>query len=240
MSSYNQKPLLTVSSAKSILTGSQLPLQALSRGSIGRKLVRYGGPLESALNSKACLQLTIPAKHGVAHYKEYSYFGVHTHKSKQRICRYGSTPYTLSCAHEWLTRDRRCVAFADSSGLKPIRHGRKQQKLRDRVHQCIHTDHLTSWVSESGGEYLLNEPYFFEGDYQQRLQAEGFSVFQLPINISPYCGKWSKDVGSPPASRSFLITSYENGCELDVIWQQVAEAALALPVWNDVSGIRYV
>ena len=240
MSSYNQKPLLTVSSAKSIRAGSQPPLQALSRRSEVNNLVRYAGPLDTSLNSDKFLQLTIPARHPEFHYKAYSYFGVHTRSSPRRKYPAFFDPLKPSTAHEWMTRDRRCVAFVDTSGLTPIVHGPYEQPLRDRVHQCIRTDHMTSWVSGSGAEFLLNEPYVIEDDYRLKLKENGFSAFQLPINISPYCGMWAKDAGSPPGSRSYLITSSANSDELGSIREKLSSAAFSLPAWNDVSGIRYV
>jgi len=99
---------------------------------------------------------------------------------------------------------------------------------------------MTSWVSRSGAEFLLNEPYVIEDDYRLKLKEAGFSSFQLPINISPYCGMWAKEAGSPPGSRSYLITSSANVEELDFIREQLSRAAFSLPAWNDVSGIRYV
>ena len=240
MSSNTRRPLLTIRSATSTRSLQTAPRSKFLWQPKGKKLVRYAGPLDAGVKSKNCLQLIIPAQYSTARYSKYAYFGVHTSESPQRTSPDWSSPLQLSTAHEWLSRDRRCIAFTDSSGLRPIKHGLKQEKLRDRVHRCIRTDHMTSWVSESGGEYMLNEPYVIEDDYQLKLQAEGFASFQLPINISPYCGLWDATAGSRPGTTSVLITSYENGLELDLISQRLAAAALKLPAWNDVSGVLYV
>jgi hypothetical protein len=240
MSSNARLPLLTIRSAKSIRSLQTAQKSQLLWQPKGKKLVRFAGPLHAGGKSRNCLQLIIPAQHSAARYSKYAYFGVHTSESPQRTSPKGSMPLQLSIAYEWLSRDRRCIAFTDSSGLKPIKHAPKQQNMRKRVQQCVRTDHMTSWISESGGEYLLNEPYTFEDDYQLKLQADGFAVVQVAISISPYCGLWRDEKGSRPGTTSFLITSCENGLELDYISQKLAEAAIKLPAWNDVSGVRYV
>jgi hypothetical protein len=241
MSSQIRRPLLTIRSAQSIRSVQTAPVEQLTLWPETNELVRFAGPCHTDLNSKMYLRLAISAQHSLANYKEYDYFGVHTRgQLKQKSTSWGSV-IRLKAAQDWLCRDRRCVAFVDASGLTPVAWTPQDEEQTELLNTCVHTDHLTYWISSSGAKFLLNEPYGFDDDYQQRLKKKGFVGFRLPINISPYCGGgWTIDPSTSPHSRSFLITRAESTHELEEIEQKLIEADKYLPAWNDVSEIHYV
>lgn len=186
--------------------------------------------------------ITIKANHPASLYKPYNYFGVYCSPEKDglTISRYDPDgPYT-----EWLLRARRCVAFADISGLKPIKYNaRKHEEFVMAIRSSCNVDHPTVWESPNGTLFLLNEPYTPLLDGGNALVEAGFTYINVPINLSPYCGGGQLGTGSlgtQPGTRSYLITKSEHQAELASIQSKLTQAEKNAPAWNDISGVSNV
>lgn len=186
--------------------------------------------------------LVIQSNRPEKNYSPYSYFGVHCASGQYKLPVSRCTndgPYT-----EWLLRARRCIHFADSSGLKPIvfdasKHG----EFLTAIRSSCNVDHPTVWVSSQGKIFLLNEPYTPLFDGGNTLETAGFSYIEVPINMSPYCGGGQIEkafLGADPGTRSYLITKAENQIELVSIQSKLIQAAKNAPDWNDTTGVQNV
>lgn len=176
------------------------------------------------------------------HYFPYNYFGVHCSSKQYKLPVSRCTddgPYT-----EWLLRARRCVAFADISGIKPIKYNsRKYEKFVTAIRSSCNIDHPTIWESPNGTLFLLNEPYVPLLDGGNALVEAGFTHINVPIDLSPYCGGGQLGTGSlgtQPGTRSYLITKSEHQAELASIKSKLTQAAKNAPAWNDISGVSNV
>jgi len=199
-------------------------------------LVLYTPNYTTASGKRGQGKLQISAKHNFSYYKPYHYCAVLGSDNKSIG---NGRDITESCAHEWLTRSRRAVMFADHSKLKPVKckqrsFGAILSKLRDSLHE----DHASCWVGSSGTCFILNEPYMFEQDYIKRLEANGLAGILLPVDISPYCGWWNTLIGALPRTHSFLICDISAKAELDAIARALSEANT--PAWNSMEGISHV
>ena len=202
----------------------------------------YSRKFRSANGTLDQEMITIWANHPASFYEPYNYFGVHcsTEKYGLTISRYDPDgPYT-----EWLLRARRCVAFADISGIKPIKYvARKHEKFVMAIRSSCNVDHPTVWESPNGTLFLLNEPYIPLLDSGNALVEAGFTHIEVPVNLSPYCGGGQLGpgfIGTPPGTRSYLITKTENQTELASIQSKLTQAAKNAPAWNDISGVSNV
>ncbi len=175
-------------------------------------------------------------------YSPYNYFGVHCSSGQYKlpISRFDyDGSYT-----EWLLRARRCIHFADVSGLKPIVFdAKKHGSFLTAIRSSCNVDHPTVWVSSLGTLFLLNEPYTPLFDGRNTLGTAGFSYTEVPINMSPYCGGGrigSDCLGTDPGTRSYLITKAENHSELIAIQSKLVKAQDGAMPWNDTTGVQNV
>lgn len=110
--------------------------------------------------------------------------------------------------------------------------------LLERVEQTVYTDHVSVWVSDTGTQFVLNEPYgktyVDEGD---KLLDAGLVRIKLPTSLSPYCGGSSNVQGAQPGTRSFLIGFKRYEAELLAIAEKLRTAAAGAPAWNDTTGV---
>jgi hypothetical protein len=209
------------------------PIHAGAKGSITTysRALTGGTPLSSAL----CL--TARAKHPISHYMGYRHSCVHTSVHPQ-FCRTRPVmEFSQRNAKEWLTRDRRAIFFTDASGMRPLRRPGAHRKLCLDVAQHVDIDHETVWLSETGGVYLLSEPYDGYENYDRILTTHSYCVIEVPVNISPYCGGWKDTPGQLPSTRSFVITKSKNYEDLLLIAGRLSAAVETLPAWNDVSEV---
>ena len=186
-------------------------------------------------------KITFNAKNLVNHYKPYSYFGVHCSIDKKNMSyswRECQGPYT-----EWLLRARRCVAFADTTELKPVKFNvKKHNHVWEEIRVACNLDHTTIWVSAVGTLFLLTEPYRDLEDEPNTLNSAGYCYIQVPLNLSPYCGGSGDPSLSTAISKttSYLITSRANQTELSGINDKLRLAEQSALPWNDMSGVRNV
>ena len=144
---------------------------------------------------------------------------------------------------EWLSVFRRTVLFADTTGLKPINIDKSSsgfKALDTLVERHIYCDHVTYWQSSLGSKFLLNEPYFIESDYQEKLIGAGLVSIVVPTISSPYCGRWNPAVGATPGTTSYLICDKAHVLELMQIDSLLKAGLLNAPEWNDTAKVRYV
>ena len=144
---------------------------------------------------------------------------------------------------EWLSVFRRTVLFADTTGLKPINIDKSSSEFKaldTLVERHIYCDHVTYWQSSLGSKFLLNEPYFIESDYQEKLIGAGLVLIVVPTNSSPYCGKWDPAVGATPGTTSYLICDKAHALELMQIDSLLKAGLLNAPEWNDTAEVHHV
>ena len=144
---------------------------------------------------------------------------------------------------EWLSVFRRTVLFADTTGLKPINIDKSSsgfKTLDTLVERHIYCDHVTYWQSSLGSKFLLNEPYFIESDYQEKLIGAGLVSIVAPTNLSPYCGRWNPAVGATPGTTSYLICDKAHVLELMQIDSLLKAGLLNAPEWNDTAEVHHV
>jgi len=214
-------------------TGRQIPAPTTAN-----VITIYARPHSPRHRSYAQQKITFAPKHSVTHYKAYPYFGVHCSPSRDRL--YPSRPASQQPYTEWLLRARRSALFADTTGLKPTKRTIKKilsQQLR--IRKCCAVDHLSTWISNTGALFFLNEPYCQLLKNQNDLLAQGFVYIGIPLNLSPYCGGGSLNA-TAPGTRSYLITELANQQELLQIEKLLQHAALTAPRWNDTAGVSNV
>jgi hypothetical protein len=202
----------------------------------------YSRRFKNVQGSTSQEMLVIQSNQPEKYYSPYNYFGVHCSQGqfKLAISRYANDgPYT-----EWLLRARRCIHFADVSGLKPIVFdAKKHGGFLTAIRSSCNVDHPTVWVSSLGTLFLLNEPYTPLFDGRNTLDTAGFSYFEVPINMSPYCGGGrigSDFLSTDPGTRSYLITKAENYSELVSIKSKLIKARYSAMPWNDTTGVKNV
>lgn len=198
----------------------------------------FARPHSPIIGSHVQQKLMFVAQNFVRYYDAYPYFGVHCSPSRRKVL--VSRPASKQPYTEWLLRARRSALFADTTGLKPTRRSTKKIRSQQlRIRKCCSVDHLSTWVSNTGALFFLNEPYCQLLKNQNDLLAQGFVYISLPLNLSPYCGGGSLNA-TAPGTRSYLITDSANQPELLQIEKLLQHAALTAPRWNDTAGVSNV
>jgi hypothetical protein len=202
-------------------------------------MIVYGQPYLSGLKWVKPF-IDIPALHSFSIYVGYIYCATFVSDRPIR-----PLPAQKSKAHAdaWLSVFRRTVLFADTTGLKPINIDKSSSEfeaLDTLVERHIYCDHVTYWQSSLGSKFLLNEPYFIESDYQEKLIGAGLVLIVVPTNSSPYCGRWNPDFGAPPGTTSYLICDKAHALELMQIDSLLTAGLLNAPEWNDTAEVHHV
>jgi hypothetical protein len=203
-------------------------------------ITRFSRTLAVANGSPVSFALQIQAQCPATHYLPYPYFGINTANSRYELIGWGSSADAASAAYEGLTRDRRCVRFTDVTRLRPSRPTFFSPAEMEALRKIQHMDHVTGWTSSTGATFVLNEPYVPNADGFFRTGAYGFVIAVVPINISPYCGSWSSEIGALPYTRSYLIARGCDAAELECLQERLEAAACSEPAWNDITGIHHV
>ena len=129
-----------------------------------RALTLYSRKFKNVQGSTSQEMLVISSNQPEKYYSPYNYFSVHCSPEQYKLTVSRSAndgPYT-----EWLLRARRCIHFADVSGLKPIVFdAKKHWDFLTVIRSSCNVDHPTVWASSLGTLFLLNEPYtpLFDG-----------------------------------------------------------------------------
>ena len=200
-------------------------------------MIVYGQPYLSGLKWVKPF-IDTPALHPFSIYVGYIYCATFV---SDRPIRPLSAQKSKAHADAWLSVFRRTALFADTTGLKPININKSSsgfKTLDTRVNQCIHCDHVTYWRSPLGSNFILNEPYFIESDYQEKLLGAGLVSIVVPTNLSPYCGKWNPAVGATPGTTSYLICDKAHVLELMQIDSLLTAGLLNAPEWNDTAEVH--
>lgn len=171
---------------------------------------------------------------------KYPYFQTRTHStpSFQSV----HHPATKASNDEWLCRDRRTILFSACAGLLPCNVKPAHEKLEKGFSTVISDcDHVSYWQDEMGVPYLLVEPYrdSFTNRELNLLHHAGIVTTEIPINLSPYCGRWDSKIGAMPATRSFLATNIVDKYRLEEIEKNLSEEIATAPAWNDTSKIKH-
>ncbi len=177
--------------------------------------------------------LKIQSLHLYSHYKPYCYAKVNVSTKPMPLSKYSA--YDQTSAEEWLTRVRRTVLFADITGLTPTKAN--YSSLTSRANAAMRCDHVTRWVSPWGTQFILNEPYIAEPDFQLKLAEQGLAVVIVPTDLSPYCGLWRPNKGAKPGTTSYLICDIADAEELNHLFNNVNLSLI--PAWNCVKGVVY-
>jgi hypothetical protein len=132
---------------------------------------------------------------------------------------------------EWICRARRTAFFLEVTYLTLIEtQSNDSEELIDVIRKHMQIDHLS--ILERNGElFVLNEPY---GDHAlgvQGLIAQGLSVIKVPINLAPYCGKFSSEKDSRPWTTSYLISAKQTMTSQDIA-ERLELADVFAPAWN--------
>jgi len=181
--------------------------------------------------------ITFSATQPTDYYRSYDYFGTHCSLAKEGFP--WSWRKTYGSYAEWLLRARRCVLFADVTGLQPVKHSSdKTRQWESDIRKYCSVDHASIWTSSAGSVFLLNEPYCPLLQNPTDLMDKGFTYIEIPLNISPYCG--GSLSANAPGTRSYLITNLANHNELVHIKKELHRAALFAPRWDDLSGVSDV
>ena len=138
---------------------------------------------------------------------------------------------------ETKARARRLEAFVSASKLREVlnyasvKH-QEMCKIARRKTPSRHLGHCTFWTLANMA-VVMSEPY--RGALSDQHCDELYAV-EVPVNISPYCGRWSCKPGEKPWTRTFLITSILKRRQLDEVFKRLESAAKKLPPWNYVEG----
>lgn len=139
---------------------------------------------------------------------------------------------------EELARWRRTHDFAAVSGLGcRVFNSDNPPSLYGRARRACHCDHTSVWGSAGGAIFILNEVYQQVTDDDGELTAAGLVAMELPIALSPYCGKWDAKPGALPGTRSYLLCDALDAGELTSIIQKLNAASVRAPAWNAVAGV---
>jgi len=203
-------------------------------------ITRFSRLLTIEDGSAVSFVLRIPAQRTSDFYLPYPYFGINTESSRYELTGWGPSAFTDSDAYEWLTRDRRCVRFADVTRLRPKRHEFFRHEAMEALREIQHMDHVSGWTSTTGATFVLNEPYVPSSTGFFRTGLHEFMIVEVPINASPYCGSWSSEIGALPHTRSYLIARGCDAAELECLQERLKAAACSEPAWNDITGIYHV
>lgn len=178
--------------------------------------------------------LNIQSLHPYSHYTPYCYATVNVSAKPMSLSKY--TAFDHTSAEECLSRVRRTILFADTTGLIPTKAN--YGSLTSRANKAMHCDHVTRWVSPWGLQLILNEPYLDDPDYQLKLKGQGLVGVIVPTNLSPYCGRWRPNIGDKPGTTSYLICDIADAKELNCLFSKLNLSIV--PAWNCVKGVQYV
>lgn len=134
---------------------------------------------------------------------------------------------------EQAARARRTSLFANTTALSQTKTQTKRTLAEiEVINRHMHMDHLSAWHSGSGALFILNEPYYCKEADISALENSGYEVRVVPTDLAPYCGQFKTEAGAQPGTTSLLITTSNNVDELDLIYQNLLEAARSAPAWN--------
>ena len=184
-------------------------------------------------------KIDLSAQHHYRYYTAYGYCAPHC--SIQQTGLMPSSGATSDGGYvEYLVRARRCIAFADTAELKPIKiNPLKHKKILDRLRTACRLDHTTVWLSLCGTRFILVEPYQDLGS-PHALTKAGFIYITVPESLSPYCGSWRQDPGTHPRTKSYLICAAAHQAKLAAINNKLQTQSGFSPSWNDLVGVSYV
>lgn len=183
--------------------------------------------------------IEVAAMHPISHYLPYKYFlnGLLTTQAKHKV----TVPSSRQMPVEHLVRVRRCIDFSDTSGLQAkLKISTETSNISSQLQRLCNLDHVSEWRSSAGTIFILNEPYVKLEHIDGELAKKSFSYIELPVSLSPYCGRWSDQTGAMPYSMSFLICKSDSNDELMTIGEKLIAAALKAPLWNDTVGVKNV
>ncbi len=201
--------------------------------------VLYARPHRDQNGRPAQEMIALNAQHPYEYYVPYGYFLPHCGPIAKALSPYRDSSdggYT-----EYLVRARRCVAFADASGLRPVevQSGTSDDLLTELRLGCL-LDHTTEWVSTRGTKFILTEPYTALERFPGAIAQGGFSHIMLPESFSPYGGVWNPTPGIAPRSKSYLICPSVHRRELFEIGDRLEATANLMPRWNNLTGVSHV
>jgi len=178
------------------------------------------------------LSINLKAKNIAKFYQPYPYFFLNIIHDKSNVINHG---YEIETAKEWIARSRRTVLFSDTLNLMPVRHTLKGfRTIFNKVGKITYCDHMSCWISTTGTKFVMIEPYedLVINGCIQMLDKVGLSAIEVPIEFSPYCGRWSSLPGALPWSKCYLICDSKNIDELKVLKEiLLLENA---PAWNTI------
>jgi len=119
-----------------------------------------------------------------------------------------------------------------------MRSTKKIEEQQTRICEGCFVDHLSTWISNAGTLFFLNEPYGALLKNPSDLLLKGFVHVELPLKLSPYCGGSLNN--NAPGTKSYLITERANQDELLEIYEKLKQAELTAPDWNDASEVSNV
>ena len=182
-------------------------------------------------------EVTISAVQPYSFYKPYDYCTVNVSDKPMLLSKY--MVHDKSSADEWITRASRTVFFADETKLAPQKFSKKHfGDISTRFYSAGSHDHVTFWMSASGVQYILNEPYSVDPNYTLNLLKQGLVAIIVPTEISPYCGSWDPVMGAKPGTTSYLICNLKDANQLTGLLSNFYSALV--PDWNCVKGVHHV
>ena len=204
------------------------------------RLKIYGHPYRAADASIKQPTITVAAQHPFRHYSDYLALRMCVSTTQHPSHWKTSVPHkspSIECLH----RFRRVILFLDTCNLavqKTSNTKKTEELLRAIRHQC-NLDHLSILISPVGSVFFLNEPYYRTDNENDVLKSLGLTSNEIPIPMSPYCGKWDDTKGKQPSTRSYLITDTKNAHELNHLALRLQDASLTAPAWNEMVGVGY-
>lgn len=140
-------------------------------------------------------------------------------------------------------RQRRLKLFL-RSGLNEIyvvrnEHGVFSSPKHDRICQIIAKetngtlDHLSFWTC-GHTHVLLTEAYF--NNTPECYQHDLLYAREVPLEVSPYCGRWNPEGGALPWTQSVLVTTSLKRQQLDRVLENLHKIAALSPPWNHLGG----
>ena len=125
---------------------------------------------------------------------------------------------------ETISRSRRLTLFQEASGLVDF--------LNDDARYILNLipkenrDHISFWT-DGETEFVLTEPYG-----PRFTSSKAVCCIKIPMNLAPYCGRYSTDANEEPWTTSWLYTSNENSKKLGSIYGRLKEMSRTAPWWS--------
>lgn len=142
---------------------------------------------------------------------------------------------------EHQARRRRVLQFLEASGLIPVSNKIALKTPLKQLFDAEFADHCSTWRDGSGSLYVLIEPYGWPSANElNALDARGFASIEIPVDMSPYCGRWDPKPGALPHTRSYLFTVSVNAGAVSKIAEMLDRAAKTCPPWNSLVGGGHV